>query len=511
MTGSVVTYHPETIPAFKGNPCIECLPPRVKTTEIIPILANRPEYSPADRNGSPEDRGMLTQTLLRLYQPCEKDIDIYTKVERCIRWGYADRNPLSPRFIRQQQHEYRADQQNAESISYTQSYPTTSGFALLGISGLGKSTTLRRVLGRYPQVIRHESYHGLPFNETQITYIHMDAPNDGSLKGLCGAFFEQIDALLGTDYFTQYDEKRTTLNKMRINMARIARSYHLGIIVIDEIQALCVAKDESIPIKTLNFLVTLVNTIGVPVILVGTPRALSFLQKEFQQAKRACGQGDALWEHMGNDDTWRMFVTAIWKYQYTRETVRLTDEIINALYEEAVGVPFLAVNIYKLVQEYAIYSGEETFTARSFHTVASQKMRLTLEMRRALLSGKEVNLQQYLDLTPFKFQDFQSAVLQDINPPEPPAPDPEIVRKPDIREQAILTLLGLGLDRPTATKHVNRSLASFPGCTHSAILAKDAYDNHLRSSSQGAVPAASIQPRLGGSYAENLSAGFVGP
>ena len=510
MTGSV-TYYPETIPAFKGVPTIECLPPRVKISEVIPKLAFRPEYDPKVRNESPEDRGMMTQTILQLYQPCEKDIDIYTKVERCIRWGYADRNPLSPRFIRQQQHEYRADQQNAESISYTQSYPTASGFALLGISGLGKSTTLRRVLGRYPQVIRHECYNGIPFNETQITYIHMDTPNDGSLKGLCGAFFEKIDELLGTDYFTQYDEKRTTLNKMRINMARIARTYHLGIIVIDEIQALCVAKDESIPIKTLNFLVTLINTIGVPVILVGTPRALSFLQKEFQQAKRASGQGDALWERMPNDDTWRMFVTAMWKYQYTKTVVELTEEIINALYEEAVGIPFLAVNIYKLVQEYAIYSGEETFSAKSFHTIASRNMRLTLEMRRALLSGKEVNLRQYLDLEPFKMKDFQQAVQQDINPPEPPAPDPEVICKPDVREQAILTLMGLGLNRPIATKHVNRSLASFPGCTHSPILAQNAYADYLKSSSsREAVPVSSIQPRLGNNYAESLSAGFVG-
>jgi len=76
--------------------------------------------------------------------------------------------------------------------------------------------------------------------------------------------------------------------------------------------------------------VNLVNTIGVPVILVGTPRALSFLQKEFQQAKRACGQGDALWEHMENDNEWRRFVKAIWKYQYTKNNVELTDQIMNS-------------------------------------------------------------------------------------------------------------------------------------------------------------------------------------
>ena len=132
--------------------------------------------------------------------------------------------------------------------------------------------------------------------------------------------------------------------------------------------------------------------------------------------------------------------------------MELTKEIIDALYEEAVGVPFLAVNIYKLVQEYAIYSGEETFTARSFHTIASQKMRLTLEMRRALLSRKEVNLHRYLDLTPFRIEDFRKTIQQDINPSEPPAPEP--VFTPDLRELAIQTLMGLGLDRPVATMHV---------------------------------------------------------
>ena len=43
MTGSAIQYHPETIPAFKGNPIIECLRPRVRTTEIIKELADEKE------------------------------------------------------------------------------------------------------------------------------------------------------------------------------------------------------------------------------------------------------------------------------------------------------------------------------------------------------------------------------------------------------------------------------------------------------------------------------------
>lgn len=510
MTQRILQYHPESIEQFKNNPLIEALPPRISTAETIRELTCRPPFSDSEREASPEDRGMMVQTLLRIYQPCEKDIDIYAKVDRCIRWGYADRNPLLPEFIQQQHYEYQAHLHDEGFIKYTQSYPTTSGFALLGISGLGKSTTLHHVLGHYPQIIRHTSYNGVPFNETQLTWLHMDCPNDGSLKGLCGTFFEHVDHLLGTDYFDQYDERRATLNKMRIAMARIARTYHLGVIVIDEIQSLCVAKDASIPVKTLNFLVTLVNTIGVPVILVGTPRALSFLQKEFQQAKRASGQGDALWEHMQNDDVWRMFVKAIWKYQYTRTPVSLTDEMYDALYEEAVGVPFLAVNIYKLVQEYAIYSGEESFTPKSFHDVASQKMRLTLEMRRALLSGKEINLQQYLDLTPFKASDFMNTVTTDINPPEPPAPEP--VRKQDILELSIQALLAFGIDRPSASRHVGRILARNPKATHSSIVAREAYSDYLQylEANDSQPDASDNTAMLADSYESNLALGMIG-
>lgn len=509
MTESAVTYHPETIPAFKGIPTIECLPPRLSMTDLIKDLTkDRPEHHESDRMKSPEDRGMLTQILLRLYQPCEKDIDIYNKVERCIRWGYADRNPFSPTFIQQRQREFEAQNRNEGFVQYTQSYPTTNGFALLGISGLGKSTTLRHILSRYPQVVRHKRYNGIPFNETQIVWIHMDCPEDGSLKGLCTGFFEQIDNLLGTDYFSQYGEKKATLNKMRIAMARIARNYHLGVIVIDEIQSLAVAKDESIPVKTLNFLVTLVNTIGVPVILVGTPRALTFLQKEFQQAKRASGQGDALWEHMQNDHVWRMFVTAIWKYQYTRHPVELTDQMIDALFEEAVGIPFLAVHIYKLVQEYAIYSGEETFTSQSIHTIASQKMKLTLEMRKSLRSGKDINLQQFLDLTPFRADDFRQTISQDINPPEPQAPVP--VPKPDLREMAVQALLAFGLDRPRAMNCVNRALARLPSCSHSSILAREAYHDFLQNQDKEKTGSVSVKKVLTGSYTENLSNGLIG-
>ena len=70
MKPQIVQYTPETIEQFKGNPLIEALPTRINTAEVIRKLTFRPPFSENDREASAEDRGMMVQTLLRIYQPC---------------------------------------------------------------------------------------------------------------------------------------------------------------------------------------------------------------------------------------------------------------------------------------------------------------------------------------------------------------------------------------------------------------------------------------------------------
>ena len=514
---AITQYRQETIPCLSGNPLIEALPERLEPAEAIAAMMERKEYLPSQRNGNDRDRLSNVQNILRLYQPSEKDVELYYQIVRCMYWGYADRNPLSAGFATMVNEEFEAFRGNEVSVQYSSFHPVASGFALIGISGLGKSSAIRKCLSLFPQVIRHHMYGNIPFNETQVVWIHIDCPSDGGLKGLCGSFFEAIDNLIGTDYSAQYDERRTTLNRMRVAMNRIVRTYHVGMLVIDEIQALCVAKDNTIPVKTLNFIVELVNKIGVPVVLVGTPRALSFLQKEFQQAKRASGQGDALWEPMKNDTDWKVFMRSIWTYQYTKEEVPLSDDFINTMHKESAGVPFLAVHIYKLAQEKAILSGKESFTADDLRKVASKKMRLTKEMVSAILSGKDINLNQYLDLTPFTEKDFITAMVSAKNDGQAAGvPDKEDNRKTvkeDLRVSAINALLAFGVHPKDASKHVDNTLARMPSCSEAAIIARESYHSYISSSDandnkQG--HASNEAHTVGSGYDENLSKGNIG-
>ena len=343
---------------------------------------------------------------------------------------------------------------------------------------------MEKILSLYPQVIKHELYHGYPINELQISWMKLDCTHDGSLKGICMEFFEMLDNLVGTEYYKQYTSPKVSLDTMIIGMSRLCISYNVGVLIIDEIQNLCSAKKD-IPVRVLNFFVTLVNKIGVPVILIGTPKALSILQSDFQQAKRGSGQGDAMWHRLENGRSWNLLRQAIWEYQYTKKPVPFNDEMNDALYEESQGIPFLAVHIYKLVQEDAILSGRETFSAKDLHRIASEKMKLTEPMRNAMKLGKDVDLRKYVDITPFSYSDYKDNYSIAAES-KTPAKEPPKVHS--VQEAATVALTAFGISYAKASSCVCAALAEDKsGCPSSEIIARKAYDIYLSESTNAEV------------------------
>ena len=64
--------------------------------------------------------------------------------------------------------------------------------------------------------------------------------------------FSQIDRLLGTNYYQKMMRTRATTDAMMTVMNQVARNCALGILVIDEIQHLSLARSEG-KRKNLNF------------------------------------------------------------------------------------------------------------------------------------------------------------------------------------------------------------------------------------------------------------------
>ena len=180
-------------------------------------------------------------------------------------------------------------------------------------------------------------------------------------------------------------------------MARVASLHCLGVLVIDEIQNLSEAKSGG-RAKMLNFFVGLINTIGLPVVLVGTYKAWSILSGEFRQMRRGAGQGDLLWHPMAEDDTWLFFLESLWRYQYVQSHSPLSPTLSHALYDESQGIIDFAVKLYMLAQIRAIATGQERLNETVIRSVAKDSLRLAAPVLAALKQGDRATLQQYEDV-----------------------------------------------------------------------------------------------------------------
>jgi hypothetical protein len=406
--GSVqdASYREQPVERYQGNPLIEALPDILSAKNAAKLMASYPRVNPDSYNLPPEIRTHLLMDATHFFEPLPVHIDLEQRISRLIRDGYVGRDPMA------RDHWHDIDQR-VEAILAAGGIPLRSsvvnGMCILGIPGVGKSSAIERVLSTYPQVICHHTYKGKPFNSIQVPWLKLTCPFDGSIKGLCLEFFCELDGLLQTNYDRDYAGRgRRTVDELIPAMARVVSIHCLGLLVIDEIQHLNQAKSGGAE-RMLSFFLQLMNTLGLPVILIGTYAAMHFLSRELRQIRRSCGQGDLVWDRMANDEFWRMFAESLLHYQYTQVQVPLDQELNDVLYYESAGIIDFAVKLFLLAQVRAIFTGIEKITPEIIRSVARDSLRLAQPALHAIRTGDMRAVATMTDLHPI---DFQSAVQQ---------------------------------------------------------------------------------------------------
>ena len=172
-------YKTQPLPEYMKNPFIETLPPIFNEDDILNHFMVTPYFSEKDKNSESNIRYHILKRIKNFVQPLPIHFEVERRLSTLIRRGYLARNPLDKTFFERIRvlHQIREDEDKSnkylkERLKHLRS--TADSLSIIGISGIGKTTAIERLLLMYPQVIRHTTYDNQPFNRTQIVWLKID-------------------------------------------------------------------------------------------------------------------------------------------------------------------------------------------------------------------------------------------------------------------------------------------------------------------------------------------------
>lgn len=395
---------------FKGNPIIEALkPPPLDNREAILRLKLKPDFDVAERELPSIYRITFPPRLRNFVFPTAPYVKILKQFYVEVLHGYRKRNP---RTVEGQRLLHNAGNLNSEKQinSPSQSTQSSSVSFITGLSGMGKSTLVKAIMRALGDpVIKHSNYKGEPFTETQIIYLMRNVPAKCTAKALCISLAEATDQMLGKKFYLEFLKDRLTQAHYVAQLRCIVATHFVGAIIIDEIQNLLLAKTEDKK-ELIALILNLRDEIGVPIILVGTYKAVDILKGDASITRRLVEGGfHELKRPKSSDDLeWATLCRVMWEYQWVKDPKPLSDEIIDVFYDCSQGVTGIMLNLFVQAQLEAIDRESEIIDAKLLREVYKERLSPLHNIIDALRSGNQELLNQYDDLYPKAFEKVNS-------------------------------------------------------------------------------------------------------
>ena len=353
----------------KGNPFLEAMPELLSKKTFFQNIQN--DYiNESVLTQSPEERRRQIIKLSEWFYPLDYMYRIYDMLYHSILSSYQSQTTVE--FVKQLNRIYKTfqNQELCSTSDNNQPFGTYSAStfstqaqtgAILGIPGIGKTSTIKRCLDLIPQVIVHSNYRKENCYMRQINYLMVECPSDCSVKTLAFNILSAIDRAVGSNYFeTGLETRKLAVSALSTKLKLICMNHHVGIIVIDEIQNVINTAEKSKQIKPLiRFLVELTNDTSTAICFCGTLEAEElFLEKEHLKRRT---RGLRLLP-MKYDLTYRKFMEKLWRKQVLLNPGELSEKMMKQIFDLSGGIPAYIIKIFQEAQIQAIFSGKETIT-----------------------------------------------------------------------------------------------------------------------------------------------------
>lgn len=457
------TYIAQRLPHFRDNKLIEALPAPLTDAQLIDLMTSLPEYSPEQLEWTAHERIQLIMQLSHFSIPMKRHMELGRKIDSMLREGYVgcDISLLAKSMTIQKTIDFlKLPDRNYHSI--LRDGPQLSSL-LMGLPGMGKSTSTKKLLSAYPRVIYHPTH-----NLYQIPYLRVELPSDGmSVKEMCLKIFSEVDKRIpGVSYRATYQKlSQRTAGELLEALAKVMINHVVGILVVDEIQNLTNAKKTSSVLMT--ELVSICNCLSVPILFIGTNKAVRLFSSDFHHGRRACGKPWNGLENPFHEDSseeakaeWNEFAGILFHYQWVKHPVPFDAHFSRLLYDYSAGVFDIAIKLFAAAQTKAIHDRSERITTELLRKTYIEEFPVLHNMLDALRNGDLEQLATFPDIAPTNLQE----VLQGIEKRLSRKSNPAFSVKPDDKtfiDRVAASLVAAGHDEEVAVE-VAAEVASHP-------------------------------------------------
>ena len=364
------------------NPLIKPLGPFRDLPEWPELL----EYDPMETfplKPTMEERDEYLDYMSNRFAVTKNSLILASEMQSMIRAGYRERNPADPKNRRKLMK--LSELEGKFDVAAPAFYPNSRCIVVGGITGMGKSASVQRVLSQYEQVVVHgANQEGRWLKHTQIVHLTVRMSHSGARSGFVDRVFFALDEVLGTNYFNE-NKGIKQLDSRVTKIAQLLALHSVGVLVIEEMQAENFMESQFRDDLILFFLAVL--SFGVPLVVIGNPRAFERTNEHTQTDRRFLSYEPInLWPYESHTDPdWmKAIAPAYWLHQVVDESEPYDAEVAQVLWECSGGVPDYARKLVTEVQKSILRRSTKALTKEAirqhYRQLASFKsFRTTIE------------------------------------------------------------------------------------------------------------------------------------